>query len=81
VLSVHQANKQREQLQAAVAEISDAKGTAEIVYSRQAGPEMSCGGRQDHALAGLDFGYKDVAALLDKLNEFRDDVGSSPAPG
>jgi tetratricopeptide (TPR) repeat protein len=28
-------------------------------------------------LAGLDFGYKDVSELLDKLNQLRDDSGSS----
>ena len=28
-------------------------------------------------LAGLDFGYKDVSALLDKLNKFREDDGSA----
>jgi tetratricopeptide (TPR) repeat protein len=32
------------------------------------------------ALAGLDFGYKDVAALLDKLNQLRDDGGSDSLP-
>ena len=30
-------------------------------------------------LAGLDFGYKDVSALLDKLNKFREDGGSAGA--
>ncbi|MBI2824335.1 MAG: hypothetical protein HYX69_06575 [Planctomycetia bacterium] len=34
-------------------------------------------------LAGMDFGYKDTSALLDKLNELREDsgpTGSAPAP-
>ena len=31
-------------------------------------------------LAGMDFGYKDVADLLDKLNKFREDGESSGAP-
>jgi hypothetical protein len=30
-------------------------------------------------LAGLDFGYKDVATLLDKLNKFRENGDASGA--
>ncbi len=72
----------------AVAEISEREMDLRKLAMYRAGKlalfmkELPAADKHLTALAGLDFGYKDVSALLDKLNEFRDDNGrAAPSNG
>lgn len=85
--SINQNKLAMSNYEAAVADISERDTDLRKLAMYRAGrlslemKDLGIADKHLNALAGLDFGYKDVAALLDKLNQLRDDGGSNSAPG